>query len=94
VGDKLKSPAKHTKTTDKHRNGQQWFGLREEELERQATDRISFQRFFRYLDPVPDSTTNWLFWERRAETGKDRLIWVELQRQLDVKGLGEGKEAA
>lgn len=73
---------------------QQWFGLSDEELERQANDRISFQRFLGYPDPVPDSTTIWLFRERLAETGKDKLIWAELQRQLDVKGLGEGKETA
>jgi len=73
---------------------QQWFGLSDEELERQANDRISFQRFLGYPDPVPDSTTIWLFRERLAETGKDMEVWDELQRQLDAKGLGEGKEAA
>ena len=73
---------------------QQWFGLSDEELERQANDRISFQRFLGYPDPVPDSTTVWLFRERLAETGKDREVWAKLQRQLDAKGLGEGKEAA
>jgi len=73
---------------------QQWFGLSDEELERQANDRISFQRFLGYPDPVPDSTTIWLFRERLAETGKDMEVWDELQRQLDAKGLGEGREAA
>ena len=73
---------------------QQWFGLSDEELERQANDRISFQRFLGYPDPVPDSTTIRLFRERLAETGKDMEVWDELQRQLDAKGLGEGKEAA
>lgn len=29
----------------------------------------------------------WSFRERLAETGTDRLIWEELQRQLDEKGL-------
>jgi len=73
---------------------QQWYGLSDMELERQAYDRISFQRFLGYPDPVPDSTTIWLFRERLAETGRDLEVWDELQRQLDVKGLGEGREAA
>jgi IS5 family transposase len=73
---------------------QQWYGFSDEELERQANDRISFQRFLGYPDPVPDSTTIWLFQERLAETGKDSEVWAELQRQLDEKGLGEGKETA
>jgi IS5 family transposase len=67
---------------------------RPHELEKQAYDRISFQRFLGYPDPVPDSTTIWLFRERLAETGKDMEVWDELQRQLDEKGLGEGREAA
>jgi len=73
---------------------QQWYGLSDMELERQANDRISFQRFLGYPDPVPDSTTIWLFRERLAETGRDLEVWDELQRQLDAKGLGEGREAA
>jgi IS5 family transposase len=73
---------------------QQWYGLSDEELERQANDRISFQRFLGYPDPVPDSTTIWLFRERLAETSRDLEVWAELQRQLDAGGLGKGREAA
>ena len=29
--------------------------------------------------------------ERLADTGKDRLIWAELQRQLDEKGFSVNK---
>lgn len=36
---------------------------------------------------TPDATTVWLFRERLAESGRDRAIWEELQRQLDGKGL-------
>jgi IS5 family transposase len=72
---------------------QQWIGLSDEELEKQANDRISFQRFLGYPDPVPDSTTIWLFRERLAETGRDMEVWDELQRQLDAGGLGKGREA-
>jgi len=70
---------------------QQWYGLSDPELERQATDRISFRRFLGYPDRVPDSTTMWLFRERLADTGRDRLVWEELQRQLDEKGLSVKK---
>ncbi len=66
---------------------QSWYGLSDPELERQANDRISFHRFLGFPDAVPDATTVWLFRERLAETGKDELIWEELQRQLDDKGL-------
>ena len=66
---------------------QQWYGLSDPELERQATDRISFRRFLGFPRAIPDSTTVWLFRERLAETGRDRAIWEELQRQLDEKGL-------
>ena len=73
---------------------QQWLELSDEGLERQANDRISFQRFLGYPDPVPYSTTIWLFRERLAETGKDMEVWDELKRQLDAKGMGEGREVA
>jgi IS5 family transposase len=66
---------------------QQWYGLSDPELERQANDRISFHRFLGFPDVIPDATTVWLFRERLAETGKDKEVWAELQRQLDEKGL-------
>jgi transposase, IS5 family len=43
---------------------------------------------------VPDSTSIWLFRERLAESGRDKLVWVELQRQLDAKGLKVRKGVA
>ena len=51
------------------------------------SDRISFRRFLGYPESIPDSTTVWLFRERLAESGGDRLLWAELQRQLDMKGV-------
>ena len=66
---------------------QQWYGLSDPELERQVNDRLSFRRFLGFPDVIPDSTTVWLFRERLAETGRDRAVWEELQRQLDMKGL-------
>jgi len=60
---------------------QQWYGLSDPELERQATDRISFHRFLGFPDVIPDAITVWLFRERLDESGRDRAIWEELQRQ-------------
>jgi IS5 family transposase len=59
---------------------QQRIGLSDEEAEREAVDRLSFRRFLGYPERVPDSTTIWLFRERLAETGMDKLVWGELQR--------------
>jgi IS5 family transposase len=65
---------------------QAWYGLSDPELERQAVNRIDFRRFLGYPDAIPDATTVWQLRERLAETGKDELIWADLQRQLDEKG--------
>ena len=70
---------------------QQWYGLSDPELERQVDDRLSFQRFLGYPEKAPDYSTVWQFRERLADTGKDRLVWAELQRQLDEKGLSVKK---
>lgn len=66
---------------------QQWYGLSDLGVERQMADRISFMAFLGYPNPFPDSRTIWLFRERMAERGTDKLVWAELQRQLDAKGL-------
>src|SRR5512136_2255324 len=66
---------------------QQWFGLNDLEVERQMIDRISFMSFLGFPNPPPDSRTIWLFKERMAMTGKDKIVWAELQRQLDTTGL-------
>jgi len=66
---------------------QSWYGLSDPELERQVDDRLSFQRFLGFPEKAPDYSTVWSFRERLAATGTDRLLWDELQRQLDEKGL-------
>ena len=38
-------------------------------------------------DRLRDSTTVWIFRERLPKTGRDRVIWNELQGQLDSKGI-------
>ena len=49
--------------------------------------RLSFMEFLGYPEPFPDSSTIWLFRERMAKTGKNAIVWAELQRQLDAMGL-------
>jgi IS5 family transposase len=66
---------------------QQWYGLSDLEVERQMADRISFMSFLGFPDPFPDSRTIWLFRERMAITEKDKIVWSELQKQLDAMGL-------
>ena len=73
---------------------QAWYGLSDPELERQVNDRISFMHFLGFPDSLPDYSTVWYFRERLAETGRDRLVWAELQRQLDLKGLTVRKGVA
>jgi len=43
--------------------------------------------FLDYPDILPDSKTIWFFRERLSKTGRDRIEWNELQRQLDSKGI-------
>ena len=66
---------------------QQWHGLSDPELEKQAADRLSFMKFLDFPKDIPDFTTVWNFREQLAETGRDRAIWAELQRQLQSRGL-------
>jgi len=57
------------------------------ELERQTLNRIDFMHFLGFPEKAPDYSTVWRFRERLAESGRDRLVWAMLQRQLDAKGL-------
>jgi len=43
---------------------QQWHGLSDPELEKQATDRISFRKFLGFPNKIPDRSTVWDFKER------------------------------
>jgi IS5 family transposase len=73
---------------------QQWYGLSDIELERQAADRLSFQRFLGWPRQPPDYSTAWSFRERLAATMTDAVLWAELQRQLDEAGLRVRKGVA
>ena len=50
--------------------------------------------FLDYPDLLPDTRTIWLFREILSKTGKDRIIWNELQRQLELKGIKVKKGSA
>lgn len=65
---------------------QAWYGLSDPELEFQCHDRISFQNFMGFDQKIPDFSTIWRIRDRLKERGKDKLIWNELQRQLNYKG--------
>lgn len=65
---------------------QAWYGLSDPELEFQCNDRISFQNFIGFDQIIPDFSTIWRIRDRLKERGKDKLIWDELQKQLDKRG--------
>ena len=65
---------------------QAWYGLSDPELEFQCNDRISFQNFIGFDQTIPDFSAIWRIRNRLQEKGKDKLIWNELQRQLDQQG--------
>jgi len=62
------------------------YGLSDPELEFQCHDRLSFRNFLGFPDRIPDFTTIWKIRDRLKESGVDKKIWDELQRQLNVKG--------
>lgn len=65
---------------------QAWYGLSDPELEFQCNDRISFQNFIGLDQKIPDFSTIWRIRDRLKERRKDKMIWNELQRQLNEKG--------
>jgi len=65
---------------------QSWYGLSDPELEFACNDRLSFRNFLGFTEKIPDFSTIWSSRQRLKECGADVEIWVELQRQLDLKG--------
>lgn len=63
---------------------QSWYGISDEQIERECKDRLTFQNFLDYPEKVPDQNTVWLFRERIAKQGeeKEKEMWGELQKQL------------
>jgi IS5 family transposase len=63
------------------------YNLVDDQTEKEIHDRISFMNFLDCPDQYPEARSIWLFRERLSKTGKDRIIWNELQRQLELKGI-------
>ncbi len=67
----------------------QWYCLSDPELEESIADRLSFRRFvgLSMQDKVPDETTLCRFRNGLAKLGLAKLLFVEVNRQLEAKGL-------
>ena len=70
------------------------YNLVDDQTEKEIYDRISFMNFLDYPDLLADARTIRLFHERLSKTGKDRIIWNELQKQLELKGIKVKKGSA
>jgi len=66
---------------------QSFYGLSDEEVERQAIDRTSFRKFLGFPERVPDHITLRNFKECLVKSGKEKAVRNMLQDQLDAKGL-------
>jgi transposase, IS5 family len=66
-----------------------WHGLSDPALETAVSDRISFRRFagLSLHDAVPDHSTLWRFRESLREAGLIELVFAEINRQLEARGL-------
>ncbi|SMC30011.1 Transposase domain [Andreprevotia lacus DSM 23236] len=67
---------------------QQLFNLSDEQLEYQALDRSSFQRFLglKTSGKVPDRNTVWTFREKLVQAGLGASLFEEVNRQLQTHG--------
>jgi IS5 family transposase len=66
---------------------QSMYNCSDEVMERELHDRISFRNFMHYPKIIPDSRTIWLFRERLSSTGKDKVIWNAIWKQLEDRGI-------
>ncbi|MGP6294115.1 transposase [Caldiplasma sukawensis] len=63
------------------------FNMVDEQSETLIKYRISFINFLDFPDQFQDAKTIWLFREKLSRTGRYRIIWNELQRKLELKGI-------
>jgi len=68
---------------------QRWYGLSDPAMEAALFDRLSFLRFVGLSaeDETPDHTTIWRFREAVSRAGLGEVLFAELQRQLEARGL-------
>lgn len=64
---------------------QEYFGLSDEQMEFQITDRFSFMRFlsFRSCDKVPDQNTIWNFREQLKEGNVIKKLFDRFRKELE-----------
>jgi transposase, IS5 family len=68
---------------------QRWYGLSDPAMEAALFDRVSFLRFagLSIEDETPDHSTIWRFRERLSKDGLIERLLMELNRQLEARGL-------
>ena len=66
---------------------QSCYSISDEEMEFQIYDRLSFQQFLDFPEEIPDFSTIWRFREELTEGNIIDIIWDELGRQLEAKGI-------
>ena len=68
---------------------QEYFGLSDEQMEFQITDRFSFMRFLglRSYDKVPDSNTIWTFREHLKQGDIVKELFERFGKELNKQGL-------
>ncbi len=66
---------------------QSMYSYPDEAMEREMYNRIDFGNFLHYPEIITDSRTIWLFRERLSSTGKDKIIWKHIWKQLEDHGI-------
>ena len=66
---------------------QSCYGISDQEMEFQVSDRLSFQQFLDFPERIPNFSTIWRFREELIEGNIIDLIWDELHRQLEAHGI-------
>ena len=68
---------------------QAWYGLSDPALEEALDDTLSFRDFvgLSLEDAVPDHATLWRFREELVKQGLSERLFLEINRQLEAKGL-------
>ena len=70
---------------------QHLYGISDEDLEYQVCYRLDFQRFLEFPKIIPDHSTIWRFREYLSEQDLHDLLWNELDRQINQKGITYSK---
>ena len=66
---------------------QSTYNLVDEQVEKELHGRISLMHFLGFPDTMPDSRTIWLFRERLSTTGKGKIMWRQIWKQFEDRGI-------